>query len=423
MPSPRILHGALLVGLAGALAGCNSIAGWDDLPAGGAPKDTAAASVNAPPAAQASDSAHSTASAAPTSVTLPAVSGEHTCALTGANGDVKCWGRNVIGQLGAGDTSPHLTPASVTKMHDVTSLATGLLHSCAVVAGGEVYCWGSNRYAALGRGTKDELAHPAPELIASLRATRVHCGMNFTCAETAERTVACWGTNDMGQLGDGTTLDTNLPQPITSIDDVDSVSTGSRHACAVVIDAFDDREVYCWGYNDHGQLGQKTGLVSSPRRIPGLTGVREVVTGDSHTCAILEGGDVKCWGANDQGQLGVARSADVETPTSVPGLARVKALALGAQHTCAQVDAQLYCWGSNAHGQLGVDPATVPQQTAPLLVRAEGVLETIGIAGARGDQTCAVRLDGVLFCWGANEEGQLGNGTTDASSSPSRVLF
>jgi alpha-tubulin suppressor-like RCC1 family protein len=417
MHSNRILHGALLVGLAGAIAGCNSIAGWDDLPAAGAPKDTAAVNASAP--------AKSAGTSAALTVTLPAVSGEHTCALTGANGDVKCWGRNVIGQLGAGDTSPHLTPASVTKMHDVTSLATGLLHSCAVAAGGAVYCWGSNRYAALGRGTKDELPHPEPELLASVRATRVQCGMNFTCAETSGRKVQCWGTNDMGQLGDGTTDDTNLPQPVDSIEEVDSLTTGSRHACAVVDDLLSDREVYCWGYNDHGQLGQKTGApITTPTRVPGLTGVRRVVTSDSHTCAILESGVVKCWGANDQGQLGIPPSADVETPTTVPGLAgAAQALALGAQHTCAQVGDQLYCWGSNARGQLGAPPATVPQQTVPRLVRTDGVLEAIVIAGARGDQTCAVRHDGALFCWGANEEGQLGNGTKDASSVPTRVLF
>lgn len=418
----RILDRALLVGLTSALAACNSIAGWDDLPSSGT-KDSAV--VKSPTKTSGGANAGTSApTGILTPVTLPAVSGEHTCALTGAGGDVKCWGRNVVGQLGAGDMNPHLTPASVVKMHGASSLATGLLHSCAVNAQGSVYCWGSNRYAALGRGTKDELPHPEPELLANLRATRVHCGMNFSCAELPDQTVSCWGTNDMGQLGNGTTSDTNLPQPITSIDEVQSLTTGSRHACAVVLDLVDDREVYCWGYNDHGQLGQKTGPVTTPRRIPGLTGALEVVTSDTHTCAILSGGAVKCWGANDQGQLGIAPSGDVETPTAVPSLSGVKALALGAQHTCAQVDDQLYCWGANTHGQLGADPADVQQQTEPLLVQADGVLESIAIAGASGDQTCAVRrTDGVLFCWGANEEGQLGNGTKDATSAPTRVLF
>ncbi len=383
------------------LASCNDVVGWDNLPK------------RAPP---------------PTSsnvrVTTATLSAEHTCAIVEGDGSARCWGRNVKGQLGSGDVDQHLTPVAVMNLKNVATIETGLLHTCATDQDHAVWCWGSNKYAALGRGTIDDDAHGVPERLSSVRdAAKVHCGMNFSCAETLSKTASCWGTNDFGQLGDGTQKTTYLPKPIVSLHDVVSLSTGSQHACAVATNDKNEKGVFCWGLNDHGQLGHaNVQLMAEPTIVPDTATATKVFTGDAHTCAIFDTGAVSCWGANDEGQLGYEASADNPQPKAVAGLTGIESLGIGTKHTCAQKGSSLYCWGSNARGQLGVDPARVTRQTAPRLVDAE-VLGAVHESSARGDHTCASRPDGALFCWGLNDEGQLGDGTKNTQSTPIPVRF
>lgn len=399
---------ACLVAFVGALSGCNALADWDELP---------------------NDGSSTLGQASAVTVSSSVLSAEHTCAIVGSGADstATCWGRNVVGQLGAGDTEDRLTPTPVVGLRGVKAIGTGLLHTCAIDSSGAVYCWGSNRYAALGRGTKDDLPHPRPERVAGIQdATRVHCGMNFTCVETKAKTVACWGTNDFGQLGDGTTSSKQIPKPIASLEGVTSLSAGGQHACAVAKNDAGESVVYCWGYNDHGQLGQPPSTdapIPTPTVVPELTGVRQVVTGDAHTCAVLDGGTVKCWGANDSGQLGSKPSADRPIPADVEGLSDVESIGVGAKHSCALATKRLYCWGSNLRGQLGVAPSLLKQQSKPRRVHVSGVLEQIEEGYTRGEHTCAVRPDRSLYCWGWNNEGQLGNGTRKATSTPAEVRF
>ena len=324
---------------------------------------------------------------------VPLAAGEsHTCALTATTG-VKCWGYNIAGQLGDGTTTNSDLPVDVVGLDSgVTALAAGGNHTCALTSTGGVKCWGFNRFGQLGNDATTNSNQPVDVVGLSSGVVALSAGHIHTCALINTGSVKCWGRNNSGQLGDGTTTQRNTPVDVMGLSDaVVAISTGGHHTCVIT----DVGGVRCWGFGSSGQLGNAESYGSLvPVDVTGLgSGVASIASGYEHTCALLKAGGVKCWGNNGSGQLGDGTTVNSSTPVVVVGSGMsVLAIAAGHFHSCMLVSAGIIqCWG-------GYD--------APLNIGM------VSVIAAGGYHTCVLLTDGGVQCWGRNNYGQLGNGMT-----------
>jgi uncharacterized delta-60 repeat protein len=223
-------------------------------------------------------------------------------------------------------------------------------------------------------------------------------------------TVLAVGWNGVGQLGDGTTTDRDTLGPVLGLKDVTYIAAGAHHSLAVSAG-----RVYAWGWNASGQLGDGT-LVDrhTPSLVPGLTGVVQVSAGAYHSLALLSDGTVWAWGSNARGQLGDGTTLDRLRPTQVTGLRSASAISAGALHSVAVAAGDgrplvgVWSWGWNAMGQSDPLNASTPIMPSPRLI---WLSPPIAIA-AGGYHNVMIGGDGKLYTWGWNAVGQLGNGTT-----------
>lgn len=336
------------------------------------------------------------------SASLPVVRKVHTVGgehvCVLTGGAPYCRGANERGQL-AGEAASGLF-----------ALVAGVTHTCALDETGEAICWGANDHGQLGDGSTTD-RFEAGTVEGALRFATLAAGASHTCGLSRSGEVFCWGSNINGQLGDGSRDDRHQPRPVASTVGFRSVVTGWNHTCA--LDA--KGEAYCWGLNGEGQIGDGTRLDRlAPVRVPG--GFSSLVAGASHTCGI-SGGRVLCWGDNSFGQLGDGTNEDHTRPVAVQGsLEGVIGLAAGAMHTCALLDnGAVYCWGQNRRGELG--DGTTENRTSPTRVATDVTFRSIDAGGA---VTCGFSADWTEYCWGQNRSGQLGDGTRTSRSTPSR---
>ena len=401
----------------------------------------------------------------------------HTC-IRLQSGAVECFGqRNQYGQLGDGGTDPHDTPAPVMGLTDAIAIGAGVAHSCAVVADRTAVCWGRNDAGQLGDGTLTDRLTPIPvsgltDLVRIVGGkTNWPTDDDYTCALNTSGHVYCWGGNQYGQLGDGTTTNRRTPQRVVNLDAVSHVDTGARHACALEVDG----DVKCWGDNSAGQLGNgrdessltptlaslvgaaqrldvgddhacvvrtsgsvhcwggvgsgqlgngPSHAVALPERVSGVS--QQVYAGEEVTCDLDSLGAARCWGRNDFGQLGDGTAQRRTIPAVVSGLSNVAQLATGLRHTCALLnDNTVRCWGINNAGQLG--DGTMNDSLMPVVVSGvtNAVQVVVGIGRKQSDpaqgNACALLGDGSVTCWGTNVQGQLGNGTLMGSVTPTVV--
>jgi alpha-tubulin suppressor-like RCC1 family protein len=308
-------------------------------------------------------------------------------------------------------------PASASASTGLAQVATGGMFSCGRTGGGAALCWGSNDQGQLGDGSHDE--SPVPVQVAGLDhgVTRITAGDTFACAVTAARTVLCWGSNDQGQLGDGTTDPSSVPVPVADVSRAKAVSAGFSHACALLVGG----KITCWGSNSAGQLGNGvSGLWGAPSKVARLGAKAvSVAAGGYHSCAVLETGAAKCWGENESGELGDGTTTDRRRPTQVSGLAKgVQRISAGQADTCAVTrKGAAKCWGLNESSQLG--DGTVTRRTTPTQVY--GLTSGVDSIAAGDTHTCAVTSTGAALCWGVNASGQVGDGTTSTRSQPVQV--
>jgi len=289
-------------------------------------------------------------------------------------------------------------------------VGTGQFHSCGRGVDQLVVCWGGNANGQLGDGTTND--SQVPVSVAGLnRVVQLAVGDNHSCALRDTGRVFCWGANDRGQLGDGTTADRSSPVRVEALTGVVHVSAGKVHSCAVRVNG----EVFCWGANGAGQLGDgTTGASQSPVRVSGLTGALQVAAGGEHSCALRSNGRVFCWGDNASGQLGTGGTPGWLTPVRVRNLTGVIQIATGGRHSCALRDTgRVFCWGAGGAGQLGNNASTGSINP----VRVVSLSRAMQVSA--GDRhSCALRETGVPYCWGANGSGQLGDGTTLSRAGP-----
>jgi subtilisin family serine protease/alpha-tubulin suppressor-like RCC1 family protein len=317
--------------------------------------------------------------------------------------------------LGASDGAFGESSEGVTgrTAGSVVQLDVGNGPTCALLGDSTVRCWGFNEYGQLGDGTTID-RHTPVAVTGLSNVVAVDAGYLHSCAVLADTTVRCWGFNEYGQLGDGTTIDRLTPVAVAGLTGVESLAVGDHSTCALL----DDATVRCWGRNLEGQLGDGTST-NRPNPVPvsGLANVTGLSGSTSHTCARLTAGTVRCWGWNPYGALGDGSTTDRHTPVAVAGLSNVVAVRTGYYHSCALlVAAMVRCWGGNGWGQLG--DGTMTDRLSPVAVSGLSNVSALDVGGQNG---CVVLANATARCWGANTDGQVGDGTFIGRTTPVAV--
>jgi alpha-tubulin suppressor-like RCC1 family protein len=345
---------------------------------------------------------------------------QHVCARRDDE-TLWCWGANSQGQLGDGTLDDQPKPVRAQSLTMVTGVGTGLLHTCAVTRAQGLYCWGNNNTGQLGQPDSDPI--PRPTAVAGIPdPIAVGVGAQHTCAVRSSGETLCWGNNNAGQLGEGTMTALPAPVRVNGVGHAAALAAGGTFSCAETSDG----AVYCWGDDHYGQLGIGSAVVRPvAAAVARVAGATSVAAGGAHTCAVasVDGGDlgVACWGADQAGQLGDNATDDRATPAETKvAIDQAAAVAAGATHTCARTqDGLLYCWGRGSSGQLGLGPGRLVDEPLPAPVPGLG---TRVVSVAAGDaHTCAALADGSAACWGAGDEGEIGDGAAMDRSSPTVV--
>lgn len=350
------------------------------------------------------------------------ISGRNGCALM-QDDRIKCWGNESNGRLGDGLGNGGSRPSKVLGLEGVvaSALVAGGSHNCVLTEKGGVKCWGGNHFGQLGDGTRD--ARPVPTDVPGLEAGVIQlvAGHGHNCALLASGVVKCWGWNVFGQVGDGTTTNRTKPFTVPGLKrgEVVSLELDAQLTCALL----ESGGVKCWGDNSYGQLGR--GRIEGDRKagyVKGLTsGVAKVSLGDFHMCALLESGGVKCWGWNNRGQGGIDDASKIEllTPTDVIGLGAGVADVVASNHfTCAlMASGEVKCWGANHEGELG--DGTEERRNKPVDVRGlEGGARALFVGASNN---CALTKSGGLECWGFGGTGQMGDNNAEGNLVPGDV--
>jgi alpha-tubulin suppressor-like RCC1 family protein len=342
---------------------------------------------------------------------------EHTCAIR-APGRLYCWGGDSVGQLGNGSAGPSTTAVPVAGGHtDWVAVDAGGYTTCALRRTGRLYCWGFDDVGQLG-DDQAPVSKDVPTQVAGSRTdwASVSVGIDDVCAVRRTGRLFCWGTDLSGRLGNGPQdRSSGVPVQVAGArTDWTSVSVGLGHSCA----RRRSGRLFCWGEDGHGQLGlgQVTAGRSAPAQVAGGgTDWRSVTAGIAHTCARRQDRTVWCWGSDEYGQVGNADAGGGPTPVRIAAPADgYGALDAGGRHSCARsASHHLYCWGANESGQL---TGGIPFDS-PIEVGGTDWAQVVGGA----NHTCAITVTRRAFCWGANGSGQLGDGTPIGRIEPVEV--
>jgi alpha-tubulin suppressor-like RCC1 family protein len=277
------------------------------------------------------------------------------------------------------------------------------------------YCWGANERGELGDGTTTQRLTPVP-VGGGLRFRQVETNLVHTCGVTyPDNRAYCWGSNSEGELGNGPREDRLTPVAVAGGLTFRQVSAGYYHTCGVTT----DNRVFCWGNNRYGQIGDSSTVYRRPRpsRVAGGRQFRQVDAGAEYNCAVTTDYRAFCWGNGRYGQIGNGKTYLSFWPRAVVGGLSFERVTAAWEHTCGETTGnRAYCWGTNYNGQLG--DGTTTQRLTPVAV-AGGLSFSQLSAGI--SHTCGRTPAAVAYCWGRNFDGQLGNGSATSSSKPVRV--
>jgi hypothetical protein len=290
----------------------------------------------------------------------------------------------------------------------VSTLGTGAASTCAMTPADELYCWGASYGNSPAR-----IPGTVPRL------TNIVVSYNTGCGLAADGQAWCWGSNENGEFGVATTSITKSPiapaggslrfRQIT-------LGQGGTYLCGIAI----DRTGYCWGDNRYGQLGigSKGGIVPTPTPIVGGPRWATLAAEGDHTCGIVDSGETYCWGQNDWGQLGDGTQTNALTPVAVRAPARFAKVDVGAQHSCALTDdGRAFCWGRGDTGNIGVSNALISYSVPQ---RVDGAVAFVELS-AGTEETCARNLEGAAYCWGLNQYYDMGIGSVWSQPTPAAV--
>jgi alpha-tubulin suppressor-like RCC1 family protein len=384
----------------------------------------------------------------------------HSCAVD-AKGGVWCWGDNSVQQANPASFGHTFVPTRIALARPAVEVVAGTDFSCARLDDGTAWCWGDGAEGALGDGTAGA-SGPGPTRVSlgAERATHISAGPDSACIERAsDGGLMCWGDNSTM----GLPLTANpvlVPTLITGLGGATGLrpALGHRHGCV----SDDAGEVLCWGLQNAGRLGDNGPDRTTPTLLNNLAPVDRVVAGGSFTCVVERaGGAVRCFGANTVGQLGRGNFMDDSEPGAAAatnavdvGVGAKSACALGADgvvtcwgssangeaaggnlatrttgaiaidrvlrmasawhHTCVVRGVDVLCWGLDLEGELGRGTRNIAMSPTPVTVGAARVT-SIGLGYGHG---CALDANGAMWCWGANTNGQLGDGTLDGRATP-----
>ncbi len=342
----------------------------------------------------------------------------HTCGRT-TNGRFVCWGENGLGQLGL-TAAWSASPVAASSAPNVAEVTSGGTFTCSRAAAGHVYCWGSGFRGRLGTGSVASTPHPGlVPLEASL--TTLSSGWNHTCGVGADDRGYCWGEHP--QVGNYPSPFASTPVEVLGSLAYRAIAAGDGFTCGLTTDSL----AYCWGLNFSGRLGVES-LSTTVEPVAVIGGLRftAIGAGGLHACGLRATGDAWCWGDNGSGQLGAGNGAPTAsaTPWPVTGGFAFSTIATGSHTTCALTPAgAAYCWGENDAGQLGAASTEsctgTPCSRVPLPVF--GALQFVQLSV--GDHhSCGLTVSGVVYCWGKNDRGQLGDGTFTDRPVPTRVV-
>jgi alpha-tubulin suppressor-like RCC1 family protein len=360
-----------------------------------------------------------------------------TCAIR-MNGELWCWGGNEAGAVGIGTVGDHRSPVRIAAGRTFTALDVQSGRTCALSAGAR-YCTGFNYWSYLGDGARNSRALLAQVgtdadwtaislgaecglglgagnalrgwgsgLLGTLWQTdyttdpvalgtagtwdRVEMGRYHVLAIRPDGTLDAWGSNQSGQLGDGTQTSSTAPVPVSGGGTWSRVSAGASSSCGIRTDG----SLYCWGDNSGGLLGNGTYTPSfEPVQVGTLTGWTRVAIGQDRTCGI-RGGALFCWGGNYG-----------SSPVVVAAGTTFSEVATGDYHACAISAGHLLCWGGNSYGELGNGTISYAT-TIPGPVGMDADWTAVSLAF---NHSCGLKNGGELWCWGSNEYGALGDGT------------
>jgi alpha-tubulin suppressor-like RCC1 family protein len=309
-----------------------------------------------------------------------------------------CWGYNYYGQLGVDSTTNHYTPVQVKRGvvppgETVIQVATGSYSTCALTDAKKVYCWGYNAHGRLGKAGADKHAPQEIDLDnqVGLKFNKISMKHAHVCGLAEDKNVYCWGYNGYGGLGNNTATNSSVAikvqLPAIAQEKVVDVSTGTYASCAVI----EDGNIYCWGYGSHGQMGNELTTGSNKLPVKVYKGSMETVDGNN------------------------------------AGSAKFINVSVGAYNVCGRTeDKRVYCWGYNGYGELGLGHKTSQKKPTKPVKGDLGDEFNMGVAGGHWGsgyyRTCVITVDQQVACFGSNTYGSLGLGTTGNAATAQQIV-
>jgi alpha-tubulin suppressor-like RCC1 family protein len=402
---------ALALGLTAGTLGCGEDAEAPTVPATTAPQATPTLATTSTPLSFLQVSAGS----------------HHTCGVTTAN-RAYCWGDNSRGQLGDGTQTSRTGPVAVKGGLTFLRVSAGDAHTCGITSDNKAYCWGSNDDGRLGNGSTDIVLRLTPIKVAGTRTWRqVSAGYDHTCAVTTTDEPFCWGSNVEGQGGSDGSFHASPARVLGGLL-FRQIIAGAYHTCGATTSSVG----YCWGAD---ALGNATVLHSNrPTRVSGGLHFKTVVAGSGlilipseeheqfYSCGISTDDLAYCWGDGSTGVFGAGTSISFSrTPVAVSGGHQFKGINLGNIHVCGVTFTNtVFCWGTNQHGQIG-DGSTVLTRWVPVRVFGDTDYKSV-TTNVYSEHSCAVTAGSKAHCWGWNSSGQVGDGTTTDKYLPVPVI-